>query len=81
MMQNPRDPNSMTKHRLSRTHVWILLVAVLAVAGHGVILYFVSMHIKALSAALVAGVIALVLIKHLGLLAPVLALVRRRHRR
>ena len=43
-------------------------VAVL-IAGHGIILYYVSSHL-ALSAAVVSGVIVLVVIKHLGLLGP-----------
>jgi hypothetical protein len=56
----------------------ILLVgAVVLIAGHGIILYYVSSH-TALSAVVVSGVILLVVIKHLGLLRPLYALFRRR---
>jgi hypothetical protein len=66
----------------SRLHTrpWLLLVGVaVLIAGHGVIMYYVSSHL-ALSAALVSGVIGLVVIKHLGLLYPLYALFRRRSR-
>jgi hypothetical protein len=60
---------------------WIALaVAVALIAGHGVILYYVSSHM-ALSAAAIAGVIALVVVKHLGLFGPLYALVRKALRR
>jgi hypothetical protein len=53
------------------------------IAGHGIILYYVSSHMT-LSAAVVSGVIILLVIKHLGLaaalLGPLYALVRRRSR-
>jgi hypothetical protein len=65
---------------MSRVHIWILLVAVLVVAVHGIILYLLSSHLKALSAGLFSGVIILVVIKHLGLLPPVSALIRRHFR-
>jgi hypothetical protein len=49
-------------------------------AGHGIILYYVSSH-TAVSAAVVSGVIVLIVIKHLGLLGPLYALFRRRANR
>lgn len=54
--------------------------ALILIAGHGIVLYYVSSHM-ALSAAIVSGVILLVVIKHLGLLGPAYALFRRRARR
>ena len=63
------------------SRLWIALAgAVVLIAGHGVILYYVSSHM-ALSAAAIAGVIALVAVKHLGLLGPLYALVRKALRR
>jgi hypothetical protein len=62
------------------SRLWIALtVAVVLIAGHGVILYYVSSHM-ALSAA-IAGVIALVVVKHLGLFGSLYALVRKALRR
>lgn len=46
-------------------------------AGHGAVLLFVSSHTAA-SATLASAVIVLVVIKHIGLLGPLYALVRRR---
>jgi membrane protein YdbS with pleckstrin-like domain len=64
-----------------RARAWMLAVgAIILIAGHAVILYYFSSHV-ALSAAVVSGVIILVVIKHLGLLGPVYALFRRRARR
>jgi hypothetical protein len=50
---------------------------VVLLAGHGVILYFISSHWMATSAVL-SGVIILLAVKHLGLLGSVYALFRRR---
>jgi len=55
-------------------------LAVMLIAGHGVILYYASSHLT-LSAGLVSGAILLIVIKHLGLLGPTYALLRRRWRR
>jgi membrane protein YdbS with pleckstrin-like domain len=72
---------AMKRHGRLRARAWMLMAGVvILVAGHGVILYYVSSHV-ALSAAVVSGVIILVVIKHLGLLGPVSALFRRRARR
>jgi hypothetical protein len=60
---------------------WMLAVGVVVlVAGHSVALYYVQSHMK-LSAAVVSGVITLVVIKHLGLFGALFPLVRRRFRR
>jgi hypothetical protein len=75
----------MKEHSLSRTRLWILTVGIIALlAGHGIVLYYVSSHI-ALSASLILGTIVLLMIKHVGLLWPLHALFRHRsgsdHRR
>jgi len=57
----------------------ILLGAVLLVAGHGAFFYFVRAHMR-LSVSAVCGAILLLIVKHLGLLGPVLARFRRRSR-
>lgn len=56
---------------------WMLLVGVIGLVAVHVVLYYSLSH-TALSAAVVSGVIALIVIKHLGLLGP---LFRRRPRR
>ena len=61
--------------------LWIIVAgAAVLIAGHGVILYYVSSHM-AVSVAATVGVIALVVIKHLGLLGPLYALARKALRR
>jgi hypothetical protein len=55
----------------------VLLVGLLA--GHGVILYYVSSHV-ALSAAALSGVVILLVMKHVGLFGQLYALIRRRRR-
>lgn len=66
------------RHLLARRHVRILPALVIALlAGHGVILYYVSSHMV-LSAAVLSGVILLLLLKHVGLLGPLYVLFRRR---
>lgn len=61
--------------------VWIVLaVAVMLIAGHGIILYYLSSYL-ALSVAVIAGVTVLVIVKHLGLLAPLYAALRKAVRR
>lgn len=57
----------------------LLAGAVLLIAGHGFILYYISSHI-ALSATAVSGVVILMVLKHLGMLGPLYALFRRRSR-
>ena len=57
--------------------IMILFGAVVLVAGHGAFLYYVRVHMG-LSVGALAGVILLVLVKHLGLLAPAFARFRRR---
>jgi len=69
---------SIVKHT-GRLWLWIA-IAVILIAGHGVILFYISSHI-AVSAAVIAGVILLVLVKHLGLLGPLYAMLRKRRRR
>lgn len=66
-----------------KTHnrLWILLAgAIILVAGHGVILYYFSSHLT-LSATVIAGVVVLVVVKHLGLLGPLYAILRKAVRR
>ena len=69
----------MNRHIRLRKRVWMLpLLVVALIAGHA-ILYYVVSH-KVLSAAVASGVIVLVVVKHLGLLGPLYALLRRRSR-
>jgi hypothetical protein len=71
----------MTSHTRLHARAWMVMLGVITlIAAHGIILYYFSAHM-ALSAAVVSGVIILVVIKHLGLLGPVYALLRRRARR
>ncbi len=59
---------------------WMALAGVVVlIAGHGIILYYVSSH-AGLSAAVIAGVVVLIVVKHLGLLGPLYVLFRRRSR-
>ena len=70
----------MKEHSRRLTRPWILLVAGVAlIASHTLVLRFALPH-KALSTAVVAGVIIIVLIIHLGLLSSVYTLFRRRSR-
>jgi heme A synthase len=58
---------------------WILaLVLVAFIAGHGILFYVLSHKLPV--AFVASGLIALVVIKHLGLLSPLHALLRRRLR-
>jgi len=71
---------TMKDHRPLRVRRWLLAALVIALmAGHGIILYYVSSH-RIMSAAVLSGVIVLVVIKHLGLIGPGYALLRRRSR-
>jgi hypothetical protein len=57
--------------------LWMLLAgAMILIAGHGVILYYFSSHL-ALSAGVVAGLVVLLVVKHLGLLGPLYAILRK----
>jgi hypothetical protein len=70
------------RRRLTRT-LMLSVGAVVLIAGHGIILSYVWSY-TALSAAVVLGVLMLVVITHLGwpagLLGPLYALCRRRSR-
>jgi hypothetical protein len=60
---------------------WLVLVAAaLLIAGHGIVLYFMASHVVA-SASIVAGVGVLILVKHLGLLAPLYGIWQRARRK
>jgi hypothetical protein len=54
----------------------LLVGAVVLIAGHGVILYYVSSHI-AVPTAIVFGLIVLVVLKHLGFLGGLYGVFRR----
>lgn len=55
----------------------LVLAVALLVGGHGFALYSVASHV-ALSATVLAGVVLVALLKHLGLLASLCAMFRRR---
>ncbi len=57
----------------------LLVGAVVLIAGHALVLRYALPH-KGLSSTVVAGVMILVVIKHLGLLSPLYARFRRRSR-
>lgn len=70
----------MKVHSRLYMRLWMVLVGVVVlIAGHGIILYYFSSH-AALSAAAISGVIVLVVVKHLGLLRPLYALLRKARR-
>lgn len=71
-----RPPHPIVRSRLRVLPV--LLVGLLA--GHGVILYYVSSHV-ALSAAALSGAVILLVMKHVGLFGQLYALIRRRRSR
>ena len=67
----------------TKTHnrFWMLLAGVMILmAGHGVVLYYFRLHF-ALSAAVITGVVVLVVVKHIGLLGPLYAILRKPWRR
>ena len=65
----------------NHNRLWMLLAgAIILIAGHGVILYCFSSHL-ALSATVIAGMVVLVVVKHLGLLGPLNAILRKAWRR
>ena len=56
--------------------LWLALaIAAAFIAGHGVVLYYVSSHM-AVSTAVFAGVFVIVALKHLGLVGPFYAMLR-----
>lgn len=64
-------------HLFARRRVWVLPgLLIVLLAGHGVILYYVSSHVM-LSAAALSAIIILLVIKHAGVLGRVYALFRR----
>ena len=63
-------------HRLAFRRNWILPILLVLLAGHGVILYYLSSHVM-LSTAVLSGAMILLVIKHVGLLGPLYALLRR----
>lgn len=68
----------MKKHGLLIKHgLLVSMAVVLLIAGHGAVLYHVSSH-AALSASVVAGVVVLAVLKHLGAFGSLYALWRRR---
>ncbi len=77
-----KTERNMKGHDLPRTRPWILLVpmGIIGIVIHSVIPYYVLSH-RAVSVAVMSGVIALIVIKHVGLLGPLYALFRRRARR
>jgi membrane protein YdbS with pleckstrin-like domain len=67
-------------HTRLLTRPWMLLVgAVVLIASHTLVLRYALQH-KRLSSTAVAGVMILVVIKHLGLLSPLYARFRERSR-
>jgi hypothetical protein len=72
---------SRTPHVFPRMRVRMLAVVVLALlAGHGLVLYYLSSNLV-LPAAVLSGAIIVLGIKHVGLLGPLYALWRRRRLR
>ena len=64
-----------------KRHPWTpAIVAVVLIAGHGLVLYVLKSHMT-LSAGVIGGVVLLVMIRHLGLFGPAYAILRRRFRR
>jgi len=68
----------MTGHNRVLTRRWLLLaLAVVLISSHALDLRYALQH-KSLSAAMVAGVMILVVMTHLGLLSRLYAIFRRR---
>jgi hypothetical protein len=67
-------------HNRMLSRPWLLLaLAVVLIASHGLVLRYALRH-KSLSAAMVTGILILVVMTHLGLLSRLYALFRRRTR-
>ena len=77
-MNSRCEPENGHGHQFKRK--WLLAGVVALVAVHGIVLQYVVSHLR-LSTAAVVGVIVLVAIKHLGLLGPAYAWLRRYFRR
>jgi hypothetical protein len=70
----------MTGHGSILTRRWLLLpLAAVLIAGHALVLRYALQH-KSLSAALVTGILSLVVTTHLGLLSRLFAFFRRQSR-
>jgi hypothetical protein len=58
----------MTDNAQPRSRFWLILLGIVALAaGHGIILFYISSHVT-MSATILVGVIALIVLKHLGML-------------
>ena len=65
----------------NRASLWgVLAILAMVIAGHAVMLYYVSSH-TAMSMAVIAIVLAVVLAKHVGLIGSLYALLRKSLRR
>jgi membrane protein YdbS with pleckstrin-like domain len=70
----------MTGYNRMLTRAWLLLaLAVVLIASHALVLRYALQH-KSLSAAMVTGIVILVVMTHLGLLSRLFAFFRRRSR-
>ena len=70
----------MIRHSRMLTRPWLLLpLAAVFIASHALIFRYALQH-KGLSASVAAGVMVLVLIKHLGFFGSIIAFIRRRSR-
>jgi hypothetical protein len=70
----------MTRRNRTLTRRWLLLaLAIVLIASHALVLRFALQH-KSLAASVVAGLMFLVVMTHLGLLGRLYALFRRRSR-
>ena len=74
-MNSRCEPENGHGHLFKRK--WLLAAAVVAIiAVHGIVLQYVASHLR-LSTAAIAGVVIVVMVKHLGLLGPLYAWLRR----
>ncbi len=65
----------------SHNRLWVLIAGtIILIAGHGFALYSISSH-PAFSSAVIGGVAVLLVFKHLGLIGPLYAIVRKAWRR
>jgi hypothetical protein len=72
-----RPPHPILRSRLRMLPVLLPALLVGLLAGHGVILYYVSSHVP-LSAAVLSGAAILLVMKHVGLFGQLYAVIRRR---
>ncbi len=80
-MQPRYEPTASQQPVKGRGHLpgraWMLPIAVIVlIAGHGAFLHYAASH-AALSTAVISGLVVLVAIKHVGLLGPAYAVLRR----